>query len=601
MRAIRVGNKALGTVKRPIIELPFYPDTHALSQPLWATAILGLIILFGLGLRLYGLGAPGLHGDEETTAMAALSVLNSGCPLMPSGMLYPRAIPHSYLIALSVLGFGVSEWAIRLPSALAGTLLIYLGFLLGKRFLPPKLNLISALVICINPWMIHQSQTARMYILFTTAVVGFAVLVLRWEQTQKWQTLAAAFGAYLLAQSFHTLAVFSLLLLLFPVLKKPSLSMFLKCSAAFLGAIIIFILQRQFELMQYGIIADLTSTEAEKGTSPLNFLLQNHRMLFTALSGTFVLGLAAVNLFQAPKHANLYIASGSFAATAILALLLQYHAAAALALGGLIVFLRSNEKRKALAFSALFLCLIPLIQFYLLMQSDQGFSIREILKASLGSFSIYPYIYFFGKYPISLGIYLVTFLTALYHLAKGKRIPDHFLFFILAVWFPLFLEGAFKWYVFSRYTFQFLPFFVLCCLCGILYLKNNHLKGRCFLEMLIYPALIVSLIWGFAPPCKVRQTLSQDLSMFPDHRGAAQFFKSLEIGDEDIVLAEDMLQMTFYLGKVDYWLRSLNDAKGFVKRKEGALVDIYTDTPLIGKRLGNPSCWGLRISHMLCA
>jgi hypothetical protein len=568
--------------RRPIVDLPFYHDSHTSSQSKWAGVLLGLIILLGLGLRLWGLGGAGLHGDEETTAMPALAVLNSGLPLMPSGMLYPRAIPHSYLVALSVLVFGVSEWAIRLPSALAGTLLIYLAYLLGKRFLPIKLNLVLALVICISPWMIQMSQTARMYILFSAAAVGFAVLVLRWGETEKWQTLAAAFGAYLIALSFHTLAVFSSLLFVFPLLKKTTLSLFLKFGAAFLSAIIVFSLQKNFEAFQYRVARDLPSAKIEGGASPLDFLVGNHQVLFVLLFAIFLLGLVVITFVKKPKNAEFHIGIVCLAVAVALECLMQYHAAAVLALVGLIIFLRSNEKKSALAFCALFLCLIPVLQFYLLTESAHDFSVREILKTSFGSFSISPFIAFFGKFPLCLGLYLLSLLTALYHLGKGNRVPDHFLLFIVAVWLPLFLEGALKWYVFSRYTFQFLPFFVLCSLAGVLYLRGKYLKGRRFCERVLFAALVVSLIWGFVPPSELRQALSHDLSRFPDHRGAAQFVKAAKLEPEDTIIVEDPLQMTFYLGNVDYWLRSFEDAKHFVKRKEGALVDIYTNTPLIG-------------------
>ena len=47
-------------------------------------------------------------------------------------------------------------------------------------------------------------------------------------------------------------------------------------------------------------------------------------------------------------------------------------------------------------------------------------------------------------------------------------------------------------------------------------------------------------------------------------------------------MAEDVLQQTYYLGKVDYWLLSLKLAKHYVRDFEGTLFDIYTHTPLIG-------------------
>jgi hypothetical protein len=59
--------------------------------------------LLGIGIlvRFWNLGVPGLHGDEETMAMATMHILKDGRPLLPSGMLYPRGLTELYLMALS--------------------------------------------------------------------------------------------------------------------------------------------------------------------------------------------------------------------------------------------------------------------------------------------------------------------------------------------------------------------------------------------------------------------------------------------------------------------------------------------------------------------
>src|ERR1700744_3320797 len=89
-------------------------------------AILAIIVLVGAVVRFWGLGAVGLHGDEKTMALPVMNLVEHGSPLMPSGMFYPRAVAQLHLMAASVLAFGRSEWALRLPSALCGLLLIVL-------------------------------------------------------------------------------------------------------------------------------------------------------------------------------------------------------------------------------------------------------------------------------------------------------------------------------------------------------------------------------------------------------------------------------------------------------------------------------------------
>ena len=49
-------------------------------------------------------------------------------------------------------------------------------------------------------------------------------------------------------------------------------------------------------------------------------------------------------------------------------------------------------------------------------------------------------------------------------------------------------------------------------------------------------------------------------SSFADHRGAAQYMRTVNLGPRDVVVAEEVLMQTYYLGHVDYWLYSANVA-----------------------------------------
>ena len=68
----------------------------------------------------------------------------------------------------------------------------------------------------------------------------------------------------------------------------------------------------------------------------------------------------------------------------------------------------------------------------------------------------------------------------------------------------------------------------------------------------------------------------------PDHKGAAEFVAHLHPGPHDIIIAEDVLQQTYYLGHVDYWLVNKQVAASYLHRVQGRLADFYTDTPLLG-------------------
>ena len=83
-------------------------------------------------------------------------------------------------------------------------------------------------------------------------------------------------------------------------------------------------------------------------------------------------------------------------------------------------------------------------------------------------------------------------------------------------------------------------------------------------------------------PLQVVRTMDSGYASHPDHKGAAQFVESLHPGPHDIIVAEDVLQQTYYLGHVDYWLVNKQVAAPFMHKVHGRWLDFYTDTPLIG-------------------
>jgi hypothetical protein len=58
--------------------------------------------------------------------------------------------------------------------------------------------------------------------------------------------------------------------------------------------------------------------------------------------------------------------------------------------------------------------------------------------------------------------------------------------------------------------------------------------------------------------------------------------RSLKLGPRDVVLAEDVLQQTYYLGHVDYWLVAKYVAAQFVRNVNGNIREIYVNAPVIG-------------------
>jgi hypothetical protein len=66
----------------------------------------------------------------------------------------------------------------------------------------------------------------------------------------------------------------------------------------------------------------------------------------------------------------------------------------------------------------------------------------------------------------------------------------------------------------------------------------------------------------------------------PDHESAGTFVKS-RLDVSDIVIAMDVCQQHYYIGRVNYWLTSLENRNAFGYLKEGRWYDIYTESPIL--------------------
>jgi 4-amino-4-deoxy-L-arabinose transferase-like glycosyltransferase len=132
--------------------------------------LLILILLIAAGLRLWRLGSipPGLTPDEASLGYNAYSILKTGkdeygkvLPLIFKSFGDYKPGLYVYLIVPSIAIFGLNEFAVRLPSALAGVLSVYLIYLIVyELFKDKRLSLISAFVASITPWLIYFSRGA---------------------------------------------------------------------------------------------------------------------------------------------------------------------------------------------------------------------------------------------------------------------------------------------------------------------------------------------------------------------------------------------------------------------------------------------------------
>jgi 4-amino-4-deoxy-L-arabinose transferase-like glycosyltransferase len=121
------------------------------------------ILAVAAALRFYGLGASSLWTDETRVAIQSLRPVSEILLRWPSGL----EPPASYLLTHLVLLFTDSEAALRLPSALASLVTVWLTYRLGLLLFSRRVGLLAAALLAISPLEIRYAQEARYYTLFS--------------------------------------------------------------------------------------------------------------------------------------------------------------------------------------------------------------------------------------------------------------------------------------------------------------------------------------------------------------------------------------------------------------------------------------------------
>lgn len=178
----------------------------------WPILLSLLVFLVAIFLRFYQLGAVpvALYWDEIAMLVDARAVAESGLDMHGNSMwqaIFPSygdyKLPvYIWLASLSVKVFGASEWALRLPSALAGLgTMVFAGLIISNLFTKQSkqirtwLGVWAMLIVAVAPWSILFSRTA-----FEGHVAQFLLtvsvwLILRKQHWGEWSIVAALLGA----------------------------------------------------------------------------------------------------------------------------------------------------------------------------------------------------------------------------------------------------------------------------------------------------------------------------------------------------------------------------------------------------------------------
>ena len=156
-----------------------------------------------LGYNAYTLG---LDGKDEFGKFLPVQYLESFGDFKP--------VLYSYLAAVPVKIFGLGEFGVRFPSALLGTLTVFLTYFLVKEIFPKKdkkndyIALLSAFILAISPWHIMLSRGAYEANVSTFFIVLGVISFLKAINKNSWYLLPSAASFALTFYTFNTARVF---------------------------------------------------------------------------------------------------------------------------------------------------------------------------------------------------------------------------------------------------------------------------------------------------------------------------------------------------------------------------------------------------------
>ncbi len=141
--------------------------------------ILGLILILTFCLQVYKLSSESFWMDEvytiQTTELPLIDMLKERLERAHSPIYFLMMRPWIDI-------FGKSEFALRFPSVIFGTLTVCLTFLVGREFFGRRTGLVAAFLVAINAMIIEYAQEARPYTLTVFLVLLSVYFMIRMEK-----------------------------------------------------------------------------------------------------------------------------------------------------------------------------------------------------------------------------------------------------------------------------------------------------------------------------------------------------------------------------------------------------------------------------------
>ena len=216
-------------------------------QTLMAHKLLAVLLTAAL-VRFSFLGSVpiALNWDEVSMGYTSYSLMKTGAdewgeklPLFFRSYGEWKSAVYVYLLIPFIKVLGLNAWAVRLPSAIAGVLAVYLTYLIGRKLYSERVGLWASLFLAVSPWHMMLSRPGFEASVALTLTLAGLYFFLEYS-TKKWWPLIASAVAFGLAPHTYNSAKLVVPLLVIYLIWKTRLYRQFKHVLIFLGILAVF-------------------------------------------------------------------------------------------------------------------------------------------------------------------------------------------------------------------------------------------------------------------------------------------------------------------------------------------------------------------------
>ncbi len=249
-----------------------------------------------------------LNWDEVSMGYTAYSVMKTGAdewgsklPLFFRSYGEWKSAVYIYLIIPFIKILGLNAWAVRLPSAIAGVLAVYLTYLIGRKLYSERVGMWSAFLLAVSPWHLMLSRPGFEASVALTLVLAGIYFFLRSADNTQYAIPYTLYSAILFGLAPHTYNSAKLVvpLLVLWLIWQSRLYKDLKKTALFLGILAVFALPILSGLMSGRSQARFSQVSVLTDTAALeSFYLSRHTFPLGESAGKLVFNRATYFLYK---------------------------------------------------------------------------------------------------------------------------------------------------------------------------------------------------------------------------------------------------------------------------------------------------------------